>query len=83
MKPHYYFESSRLYVTFPMLDDFEKLCEIQSNPETMRFFDSVRDREKIREVMTYMFEQKKHNLGYGLVYQKKRIFLLVWRVLID
>ncbi len=67
-----FFSTDRLYVTLPSVDDYEKLCILQSNAEVMRFFGGCRDKTTVYSKMIFFMEHyKKHNVGYGLVYSKE------------
>jgi len=48
-----YFETERLYLTYPSENDFEYLCLLQSNPLVMKFFGGIRARETVRQKMIF------------------------------
>jgi ribosomal-protein-alanine N-acetyltransferase len=66
------FETKRLYITKPSKDDYDKLCIMQTDPEVMKFLGGVLDKDTIYKKMEFFLSQyKKHNIGYGLVYDKQ------------
>lgn len=72
MKGKILFETARLYLTEPSENDYDNLCQMQTNPEVMKFFGGARNIDTIYQKMTFFLSHyKKYNFGYGLVYTKE------------
>jgi len=66
-----FLETSRLLIKIPSLEDFDAICELNANPEVMRYIEICRPQPKVREFLEKAINHfKKHGFSFGTVIEK-------------
>jgi RimJ/RimL family protein N-acetyltransferase/predicted acetyltransferase len=68
---HVFIETSRLLIKAPSFDDFAAICELNANPEVMRYIEICRPQSKVREFLEKAINHfQKHGFSFGTVIEK-------------
>lgn len=68
---HIFIETPRLFIKAPSFEDFDAICELNANPEVMRYIEVCRPVSKVREFLEKAIHHfEKHGFSFGTVFEK-------------